>query len=1240
MQSAGAAPRQYIYLSHAEATARFVHAADAVLAEQRRRAVPANALQKYLLRADVLLTVLFALGLVGFYGFVRARNGPFQWRATGALAEGVILLLVVALNCWLHVREIHLAALEMSSRIQNTVELVRKNGISDSHDFRFPTNILTAPLTRVVRDGIVRLLPPCLLVEGDVILLAYGDTAPCRIRFLFATSAAQLIEMQPGQIFKPDLFASIADPRRAQEAFGILASGAFYFTVIDTPIKGIIQSALNAQRPETVIAHQLELVDRLFLTRVIWIVFGASLLVNVLRFVLVSPSTLSSRADQAYEMFVNLQFYVLFPLIPLSHPTLFLVSRSYGNAQIVCLFEALQSSKTAFEDDEDVDEFDAAPAPTKDVAVSWAAIWRKFLDQIIRIDISFLARTTGLIESLANTTVICAIDREGTISSPLPSVEQLFLIGEAGEPIILDVTEDRTLPNGMRFEDRDWSHHLSLLKPLGLSLMLNTDCGAHAGRRRNESHLKSGQIRVHGTVNSARQTCICGLGAEIGFSKESLSQFACKASIELFAPSHPAVSQSAFDYHFEIPSLSSRIFYDAASASFQLFSEGHAELILESCGDYWNGRELGQMAEPVESKILDFYQNAVISDLQVVAFAYRPINNPAPVLFQGGAASVSPIYLEHTETPPAPKPFEFPETSQSDGGASSQAHPASSSGEPGYVDQTGLHDHSTDVNMAATPSQDGRQHQLAGHPAQPTHPSGDSVTAVSDVSNAAPQPTGRPRRQANRSRAVSKIDSPVLEEPIGDNEFFHEAIKGQTFLAMASYTFAPKPNMVDVIEDLALAGIRFVYFSSAPERESKAYAEHLGLEVDWNCCIILSPEGVGPGYLAIHDMKAGLPKGVENIRSHIANVDDVPLHVSLFAECQPYSIREMVRIFQEHGEVVCCIGSSLNDLNTECFAMADISISVDPLHLARHRHGAAQIGPLSPLAVAASFNSSPCALNLNVDTSMYSITQIIREARTLAGNGRQGFAFYMGCQFALSATLFLSYCLLLPPIFTGYQLIFMAWVLLPLVSIGFMFSPHLPDVMTNMPVKNAEHLRDMWRFVSYFCLRFCLVPSVVCVIVFALVVTELHDPDKPFMLKDDYFGVPWLRLADQDQRVLLFAQNFTLYVFVLYMVAISATYLRRVESIFEDSPLKSTAWLLCSVICLAVQAAFFAISQISSPFGLGDVSWPAYVIAFGGLLVLLPIQELVKRHDKLEWVRFQKRSKLEFNTKLGMYSPI
>lgn len=130
-------------------------------------------------------------------------------------------------------------------------------------------------------------------------------------------------------------------------------------------------------------------------------------------------------------------------------------------------------------------------------------------------------------------------------------------------------------------------------------------------------------------------------------------------------------------------------------------------------------------------------------------------------------------------------------------------------------------------------------------------------------------------------------------------------------------------NVVDFVEDLSLAGIRFVYFSPSFERESKAFADRLGLETDWNACILLSRDSSSRGYLEPHDIKARLPRGIDDIRQHIEQVDDIPLHVSLFAECHPKDTAEMIKIFQENDEVVCCIGSSLSTKNISSFVQVN-----------------------------------------------------------------------------------------------------------------------------------------------------------------------------------------------------------------------------------------------------------------------------------------------------------------------------
>lgn len=53
-----------------------------------------------------------------------------------------------------------------------------------------------------------------------------------------------------------------------------------------------------------------------------------------------------------------------------------------------------------------------------------------------------------------------------------------------------------------------------------------------------------------------------------------------------------------------------------------------------------------------------------------------------------------------------------------------------------------------------------------------------------------------------------------------------------------------------------------------------------------------------------------------------------------------------------------------------------------------------------------------------------------------------------------------------------------------------------------------------------------------------------------------------------------------------------------------------------------------------------DVPWWLFVISFLWPIVFMPIQEVVKARDLKECIRAQKLAKLEFNTKLGMHSPL
>ncbi|TPX40139.1 hypothetical protein SeMB42_g06136 [Synchytrium endobioticum] len=1163
-------------LSQDEAQSSLLREAETVLMEQHPGLSSAPVIISYLLRPDHIVTYLSILGLLADFVCSRISGSTYISRDAAVLVEAILLAWVATWNVYMWSREIHLTVEEMRTRVQRLVDELKVYGISQKQEMRIPTHIPTVSLVRVFRSGVWQNHPTGLLVDGDVIQLSLGDTAPCKLQLLSVASPSlgqwtpepfilfKSIMLTPKVLETPESYEAAMDPTSPLPLWPpkeIGSAGQYYFKVLENHIADTIKAALLIKRPVTIIVRQLEMLSSLFCQYVVWVMILIPFVINLVRFLVRSDSYQGAPWALAVQMLITLQVYVVLPLLPLSIPTLAIAARSYGNAQILSLFDALQTSKAEFEDDDDVDEFDVAPPPTKDIHLDPRIVWKKFIDQMTDIDVSSLARTTGLVESLASTTVICALDREGTIASPIPSVEQLFFLDEAGEPVVIDVIEDGNEPYGIYFEDRDWEKHIKLLKPLGLETLLNTDCAVLQGRRRNDNHRKSNNMHLHGRVQPARQTCLCRVGREIGFIDDALKPFVSRQLIQTFAPLYPCVSQNEALYHFEIPSMFSQVFEETNTGNLQLFSDGTWELILDSCGEYWNGKTLALMSDSIEEEIMEFAQKCSIGDMQVVAYAYRPVLQLPAGIAGNPLLDDEMVYVEIRNS-------------------MEEVVPPTGSAAP-------------ELRNMFQSSFDRQTH--------------------STVSRAKDSSMGNVLMMKTRpltARLMSEVDSIDSGISMEKNRFFRELIKGQTFLGMAAMSYQPKADVVSFIEDLRLAGIRFVYFSSAPERESKSFAgEKLGLEIDWNSCILLSSSNTS--YLDPHD-------------------HDIPLHVSLFAECNARTTREMVKIFQENGEVVCCIGSSLNDSNTECFAGADIGIGVEPLSVLKARGTAG--GPISPLVAQSAFTTLPCALYLHFDTSFYILTQVIGEARTLATNARQGFLFLIGGLGSISFIQIVSYCFLLPPIMTGYQIIWLSWLILPLISLSFLFSGADEDVMIQMPVKNQEHLKDIWRYTWYLAARFSVCVGIT-VTTFAMTLGDLvHETETARV-----FG-PYEYLDERSRWAILVSQNFALCVFVVYLVVTSLSFLHQTRSFWQVGV--NRVWLIVICIAVVLQILFAVISLIHNPLHLKLLSWRTWFVTVAYLLLVLPIQELVKLHDSREWSQFQKRAKLEFNTKLGMHSPL
>ncbi|RKO99118.1 hypothetical protein CXG81DRAFT_20758 [Caulochytrium protostelioides] len=668
--------------------------------------------------------------------------------------------------------------------------------------------------------------------------------------------------------------------------------------------------------------------------------------------------------------------------------------------------------------------------------------------------------------------------------------------------------------------------------------------------------------------------------------------------------------------------LASWVYQHHPTQAFHLFSRGASTAVLPVCTDFWAGSRLGTFDMVTRRKLLDYFESARIGDLNVVAWAYRPLVHAATPVAEQPAAS-----MIHT-APPMAAPV-LPATSR-----------------PGPV---------AAAAAAATTAT-----ATATRPVSPTNElplSADAVApAPAPVSPLHELPPPPPR--------------PETSAPADWNQRVSETVASQqTFLGAVGLRYSPRPNVGDFVEDVALAGIRFVYFSRRPERESKAFAERLGLEIDWNSCILLSAQGAGAGgYLEIHDMKARLPRGVETIRAHIRQVDDVPLHVSLFAECDDPSIEEMMRIFQEYGNTTCCMGSPYRMGNSTTFATADVSFALEPIalspqedtHIASGRwlHAAPAVGGLplasqahpsgSAFALSAAVITMPASFRLLYDTSIFSLTQVLGEARTLAANGTQAMVFLVGAHVTIALSEWLSFALLFPPLFQGYQILWMVWVCVPLMACPLILTAPQPEIMTQMPTKRHQSRPPLRRWLSFYVLRFALAILSTLVVyavtleaaIGAVALPPAAAPRAVHWLWGGLDRTRWLAWRPEEQHALRLAQQMAMVALVWYLVVASATFVHRTARLWDAPPFRNTSWACVAPLALVAQIGFFGVSMRHTGLPLHVVPWYAWFLAALLPLVSLPLHEWAKHLDGERWTRFQKRSKLEFNTKLGMHSPI
>ena len=781
-------------------------------------------------------------------------------------------------------------------------------------------------------------------------------------------------------------------------------------------------------------------------------------------------------------------------------------------------------------------------------------------------------------------------------------------------PEILTISQDPHKPYQVQFDDPSWSKHLPSMKPLGLSVLLNT-CNDETEEkyadfdqflRSEAAKSKNSESGLEVLSNIPSRGCLCQLSRKIGLGMQTASEFSLVHQFQSF---RPLTSRDPFSdrnsqmvgHKFPPPYQVSVLTRGGRDKSLSLHSQGTADLVLDLCVDAWTGHDLTTLKPAEKKKCMEFYQRASLTSY-CTTFAYKPLST----------FTKASEYFNS-------KPIEIPIQS----------------------------------------STGGKTYDL------------DSISLCS-------------------------LNEEKLRQDASDTL---TALQSQSFLGMVQMQYQAMVDMVQFIDLLEKACIRFVHFSKENELRSRVFSEKMGLESGWNCHISLhsradvetasgiiygdknnlkkkfvdntksfslpnqlnqdwrsqdilswgdscrpllktpdadslsSDVGSISSFLECNN-RAQLPAGIEKIRPHLDTMDNVPLLVSLFTDCTPDTTNEMLKILQENGEVVVTIGSSANYHNMRIFLTADASISLEPLYPQVCQKTPVMTSPavgMGPTELSRHLISLPVSVSIKREDDVSVYRAIIRSRRHVLAI-RHGLQLWTSCCMFLSSLVMTSLFLSLPSPLTPPQMLIITSFYIPLLSTASFFSAYDSNISNISTGKNKSILfnkSSLWLSIWCYGSRFLIAFLAVSLSHF-LSILELSSRCKETREDKSCY--------ETVQAELYFITDTNMTFLVLYLVCTSFSFVSRTDHIWQYKIKRSWHICLVSGVIILLQSLYFLFSFLDVETFKSVPMW-SWIILGACVPIQFCVNELVKRHEIKVNVRFQKRARLDFNTKLGINSP-
>ncbi|XP_066939124.1 transmembrane protein 94 isoform X23 [Macrobrachium rosenbergii] len=1186
------------------------------------------------------------------------------------------------------------------------------------------------------RDGSIVNLPWSLLVRGDVIFLKPGQRVPARCKAIQDTVCSNMVELQMGDIYSPSL-DDVGEGFSSPKARMPLKPSPYLLleTPYITNLRIALMEGLN--RPVTVFNKQrVKLFCWAMETILLPISVVLILVINTLRFhysswvgdwtevLLISPVSIALPLIPLGlpVTWVLLNWLGIARILTMYHHAKNLQSDPLEDPFEEAELEALQLSELSMKWSELRRHFvltmlgkEPSPIRTANILHVLASVtnlccvdkkgvlsWpNPTAEKVFFLKNRAHNNLSSSVPSLYGDDDLLHEATIEKIASPQPTKVSLF---SESESVLLSLTHDHQTAFGLQFDDPMWRRYLLSLKPLGLNILLNTcnpatqnhytqfcahiTCEAMynedlvpVSQRSSVGHACEHRHIVDMDIPVCSRGCLCELAKQIGFTEQAQVPFELEHQLSTFRHVPPdmackdrlAKSLMITKLKFPFPHMVSVLMRDRASQKLELMSQGTADIILDSCTDYWDGYDICPLTEKDRKKILDFYHRTSLS-AYCTAFSYRPTScvvreNLSNVYME---LPIDPTHIYNAARTPTPH-------------ISTEAL----FGDEGHTEYEEIDDIDDAFRMQC-------KQIFIGMVTMQYQAKTNMVQMIEQLDASCIRFVHFSKENELRSR--------VFSEKMGLESGWNCHI---SLLSDRTRTESGNSSRVGQPTSAKTSGLTLYRQSTEDVNSPELSKSRFRLErYDCNCqvgtseeCMILaddehlchahsdqhsqssahsrsrSPSRVtdstdhSTSFNFDMSNRAQLPKGIENIKPHLENVDNVPLLVSLFTDCTPPATRAMLSIMQEYTEVTIVMGSSANADNMMLFMQADASLSVDPLYPQVcmrepvYSRQSPSKGPL-PTEVARSLNTLPCSLSFHPDDKV-SLVHLIMESRHYMQQVVSCFQFWACCCMSITFLQLLAAMAALPPLLSSGDVLWLTCIIIPVLSISLVAAPTNPCVMNQATGKNVVVLnKQIFQYVFlYYVCKF--VPSVVVVLLcggitlarFCLDIAQQQNSTCYYIYPD--VVVPnvangstkteehytWKGWGDQHNHSLSAVQNGVAFLLVLYFCMISVSFVHRMYQLWKRNPLTNKWWAASIFVVLVLQVVYGSISislhsssETAGP-SLADIPIWLWLIAFVWPIMLIPINELIKRREIRVNVRYQKRARLEFGTKLGMNSP-